>query len=153
MPVATFPAAEARLTIAPVFRSNHALEDKLAEKEDGLGVDVQHAVPVSLGHVEQVDDLHDPGVVDQDVDRTKLRLGRLNHMLAARVLPYVSTDCDSLAIEPANLRGNALGTGRVNVRNTDVGASARGDQSHRAANPASPAGHQNGLAGQKSFNW
>ncbi len=76
---------------------DHAPRRGLTDQERALQVDPQHAVEITLGDVEEVRRVDDPGVVDEDVDVAEgvHRLG--DEVVDVELLAHVAGDVDDLA--------------------------------------------------------
>ena len=64
---------DARLTIAPFRRFEHVRDDMLAAQKHAFQIDVHQPVPLLDGHLGDVLDEVNPGVVYQNIDTAKRR--------------------------------------------------------------------------------
>ena len=135
-----------------LFPRDHALKDELAQEENGLGIDRLHLVPVGLGQVEQIDDMHDAGVVDEHVDGAELAFRHRDHRLAVSCQANVPTGRDGLSSKFPNLGGDSLGTGLVQIRDGDVRTRPGATERYRPTNAAGAARDQHCLVRQETLD-
>ena len=124
----------------------HPRDDLLDAEHHAVDVDVDH--PLGGGVVlvpDRVADLHDPRVVDQDVDRAELRLGAVEEVLDRRALGHVELEGDGAVTE---LLGGLLGGREVEVADGDLHALAQEGLRGGAADAAGGAGDRGDLAGE-----
>ena len=101
----------------PRLRDEEAREDDLHPVEDAGDVDVDLALGGLVGLLEERAELHDPRVVDEDVDRPELLLGVLDELLDRRAVGDVELEGDR---PRAELVGGALRLGEVEVADRDL---------------------------------
>ncbi len=133
------------LTIAPPPAFGHLARHRLADQEGALEVDVDHRVPVGLGDVEEVGGAEDAGVVDQDVDPSERRERRRGRGLDLAAAGDVAADRPGLGAE---LGGERLGRGGVDVPEREPGAARREQPRAGGADAVGGAGDDDDLAGE-----
>ena len=90
-------------------------------------------------------DLHDPGVVDQHVERAELLLGAVEERREGRAVGHVERQRDGARAE---LGGGLAGGIEVDVADRDPHALAQERFGRGAADPARGAGDRGGLSGE-----
>jgi hypothetical protein len=115
-------------------RRDHSFGDVLGTKAGSLQVDVEHTVPVGLGHLEKGDAREDPGVVDQDVNRAEPILAGGHHCLHLPNFANVSLDQDRASSASVYLLCHTLGGALViEPVDRDIGPDCGELQRHRTA--------------------
>ncbi len=113
-----------------------ALQRQLGAVDQPHQVDVDHPVRGGVGLVDERADGHDPGVVDQDIQRAEPVLYLIQERGEAVAIGHIQREPDR---SPSQLARGLLGQCSVDV--ADGHAGPLGDQSGRggAADPASSA--------------
>ncbi len=107
---------------APASPFDQAARDRLGAEEASLEVDVEHVVPVGLGHGQEFHAREDPRVVDEDPGRSQLARHGVDHRLRVPGPRDVALDHGRPAPCRAHLAGDPLGGAAVvQVVHADVG--------------------------------
>ena len=101
---------------------DHRLERRAGAQERTSQVDAQVAVPRRRVQLEQAAAFGDRGVVHEDVRRAELRVDPCEEPLDGGLDTYVDHDWQAA---PADLVGDRLGRGTVDVGDDDAGALGR----------------------------
>ena len=122
---------------------------QLRADDDAVEVDVDHPLRGRIGLVDERADRHDPGVVDEDVERAEPALNLDKEGFEAGAVGDVECQADGAAAE---LGSCLLGQRGLDVADRDPGALR--DQRGRRRPPDSPcsAGDSDDLAGERSWS-
>ena len=91
--------------------------------------------------------VHDPGVVDEHVERAEAVLDAVEERGERRVVGHVDADAEGV---PAELGGHLVGEIAVEIADRDPGALTRQRLSRRVADAARPTGDRDDLVGQRA---
>jgi len=132
---------------------DRCLGDVLRAKARTLQIDVQHLVPIALGHFEEAHARKHTGVVDQNVDRTEPLLDGRYHGPHLLQPAHIGLDEECAPTAGAYLIGDTLRRALV-IEPVDrhVGARSGKFACHRATDPLLRARDQNHLVGQLHFH-
>jgi hypothetical protein len=125
----------------------HAAHRLLRAVDDGAQVDVQLTVHARLGLLLQRRDGHDPGVVDEDVDRAEAPLDAVEVGGEPGVVRHVEEVADGAV---ADLGSGGLGRGGVHVADRDAHPLAGQRVRERLADPPPSAGDHGDVTVQRA---
>src|SRR5215472_2158291 len=128
------------------FLRDHGRQNGLTGKEDALGVDVHHRVPVFLGDLERLRGAIDAGIVDENVDSSEFGARPLDHGAEIPAGRDVGWNCKRATIEAAHFGCGSLSVSPIQLSHDDVRAHARQFERGRAADAAACASHYRDLA-------
>jgi hypothetical protein len=120
----------------------HPLERQLRPEDDPVEVDVDHRPRGLVRLLDERADRHDPGVVDDHVDRAELVLGLVEEAAERVTVGDVELEGDGIAAE---LGRGLLGEVGVDVADRDPGAAADQRLCRAAADSARPPGDRHRL--------
>jgi hypothetical protein len=129
----------------PAIARDHPLQRQLHAGDDPVQVDVDHPPRGEIVLVDEAADLHDPGVVDEHVDRPKLLFGAVEEGGEGGPVGDVQRRGDRTGPE---LGGGPLGGRQIDVADGHPHPLTQQRLSARLADPARGAGDRRGLAGE-----
>ncbi len=124
---------------------DHLLERDLHAEDHAVEVDVDLALGRQVVLVDEAADLHDPGVVDQHVERAELALGLVEEGREGLALGHVERQRDGARAEL--IGGGARGV-EVDISDRDLHALAEQRLRGGTADPARSPGDRCGLSGE-----
>ena len=133
----------------PAATREEALDRELRAQDHAVHVDVDDALGGRVALLDEQAERHDPGVVDQDIERPQPLLDLIEERGEALPVGDVERQADRAGAE---LGRGLLGELLLDVPDRDARALREQRLGRRAADPASTAGDRNRQPGERAWN-